>query len=101
MRELLTNLVLPSCLLPVLVGGMQISSSLTKASAPHVFGDLCSQPPWSSEVRHVDPNLQTYERLPAPLPTHTMMAEAKPFQRLDLSPGGASNMRQVNMAIRR
>ncbi len=82
MRELLTSLLLASCLLPIAAGGMQLSSELAKPIAPHQFAALEAEPLWPSEVRRVDPNLQAYERLPAALSPNTMVAETKPVERV-------------------
>ncbi|SFB62861.1 BA14K-like protein [Rhizobium sp. NFR07] len=78
MRELLTGLVLASCLLPVAAAGMRVSTYLSEPVAPHEFTDLLGEPLWSSEVRRVDPSLQAYERLPAVLATDTLVATARP-----------------------
>lgn len=44
MRELLTSLLLASCLLPVAAGGMQLSSYLAEPVAPHIYAGLNSEP---------------------------------------------------------
>ena len=65
MRELLTSLLLASCLLPVAAAGMRISSILAKPTAPHSFANLRNEPLWSSQLIRIDPGQQAYERLPA------------------------------------
>ena len=84
MRELLTGLLLASCLLPIAAGGMQLSSDLAKPITPHIIADLDGEPLWPSEVRRVDPSLQAYERLPAALSANTTVAEAKSAERVKL-----------------
>ncbi len=84
MRELLTGLVLVSCLLPIAAAGMRVSSHLAAPIAPHRFTDIFGEPLWSPEVRRVDPSLQAYDRLPAALPENTLVAEAKSEQRVNL-----------------
>jgi len=87
MRELLTSLLLASCLLPIAAGGMQLSSDLAQPIAPHKFADLNGESLWPSEVRRVDPSLQAYERLPSAITANTMVAEAKPAERLKVMLG--------------
>ncbi len=87
MRELLTSLLLATCLLPIAAGGMQLSSELAEPVAPHKFADLDGEPLWPSEVRRVDPSLQAYERLPAAVSANTMVAEAKSAERVKVMLG--------------
>lgn len=90
MRELLTNLLLVSCVLPIVAGGMQTSSTLAEPTAPHAFPDLNGEPLWSSEVRRIDLSQQAYERLPSVLSANTMVvAEAGPAERVRLTLGGS------------
>lgn len=87
MRELLTGLLLASCLLPVAAGGMKLSSEIAKSAAPHSFAGLHDEPLWTSVVRRVDPNQQAYQRLPAAVSASTMVAEVKPVERGNVTPG--------------
>lgn len=81
MRELVTGLLLASCLVPIAAGGMKLSSDLAEPTVPHKFAGLDREPLWPSEVRRVDPSLQAYERLPAALPPGTIVAQATPAER--------------------
>lgn len=90
MRELLTGLLLASCLLPIAAAGMRVSSYLTAPIAPHQFADIYGEPLWSPEVRRVDTSLQAYERLPAVLPENTLLAEAKSGQRVNVPPSSTN-----------
>lgn len=84
MRELLTGLVLASCLLPIAAAGMRVSSYLAAPIAPHRFADIYGEPLWSPEVRRVDSSLQAYDRLPAVFRENTLVAEAKAEQRVNV-----------------
>jgi hypothetical protein len=84
MRELLTSLLLTSCLLPIAAGGMQLSSDFAQPVASHKFAALEAEPLWPSEVRRIDPTLQAYERIPAAVSANTMVADAKPAGRVKL-----------------
>lgn len=78
MRELLTSLLLVSCLLPMTAGAMKVSSHMMQFSKPHAFTNLDDEPLWTSQVRRVDLSDQSYERLPARLSSFAMAADAKP-----------------------
>lgn len=78
MRELLTSLLLVSCLLPMTAGAMKVSSHIMQFSKPHAFTNLDDEPLWTSQVRRVDLSDQSYERLPARLSSFAMIADAKP-----------------------
>jgi hypothetical protein len=101
MRELLTGLVLASCLLPIAAAGMRVSSYLAAPIAPHRFADTYGEPLWSPEVRRVDPSLQAYERIPAVLPENTLVAEAKSEQRVNvpLSPTNKPDVTGAQVAL--
>lgn len=101
MRELLTGLVLASCLLPIAAAGMRVSSYLADATAPREFADLNREPLWSSEVRRVDSSLHAYERLPAVLPESTLVAEAKREDRGNAMLGSANEPEVANGQISR
>lgn len=90
MRELLTGLVLASCLLPIAAAGMRVSSYLAAPVAPHQFADIYGEPLWSPDVRRIDTSLQAYERLPAVLPENTLLAEAKSGQRVNVPPSSTN-----------
>ncbi|TWF43306.1 BA14K family protein [Neorhizobium alkalisoli] len=85
MRQLLTSLVLVSCLFPIGIGGLKLASSLSEPSRPHQFSDLTSEPLWSSDVRRVNPLQQAYERLPATISEDTLVAETSTTQGSSLS----------------
>jgi hypothetical protein len=92
MRELVTSLLLVTCLLPVGAGAMRLSASLAEDSAPHAFAHLNSEPLWSSEVKRIDPSLQAYERLPAVPAADTMVAEEKSTKRVYVTAPGVHTL---------
>lgn len=87
MHELLTGLVLVSCLLPITAAGMRVSSYLAAPAAPHEFADHHGEPLWSSEVRRVEQGLQGYERLPSALSANTLLAAGKQEERVNVMVG--------------
>jgi hypothetical protein len=82
MRELLTSLLLASCLLPVGAFGLTIASGLFEKAISAPFANLQSEAVWTSEVRRIDASKQAFERLPPDDAANTMVAEAKPRQRV-------------------
>jgi hypothetical protein len=87
MRELLTGLLLVSCLLPIAAGGLKIVSNLPDAEHSRALGDLQSAPLWTSTAVRLDVSQQSYERLPAIVRVETRMSEAKPAQQKGRSRG--------------
>jgi len=90
MRELLTGLLLASCLLPVGAFGLTIASGLSEPDLQPALVNLQSDALWTSDVRRVDTSQQSYERLPAVMATDTMVAEARLPQRQILTVAGSS-----------
>ncbi len=88
MRELLTSLLLTSCMLPIAAGGMQLSSDFAESGVPGSLVDLNDEPLWSSGVRRVDPSQQAYERLPANDVTNNMVGEGNLTARVKITVGG-------------
>jgi hypothetical protein len=89
MRELLTGLLLASCLLPVAAGGLRLSSEIAQPIRPHTFAGLHEEPLWTSGAKRVDPGRQAYQRLPAAMSPNTMLANVKPVERVNVTLGSS------------
>lgn len=89
MRELLTGLLLASCLLPIAAGGLRLSSEMAQPIRPHIFAGLHEEPLWTSGVKRVDPDRQAYQRLPAAMSPNKMVADVKPVERVNVTLGSS------------
>ncbi|MGJ7043679.1 hypothetical protein J2Y63_006965 [Shinella sp. BE166] len=98
MREILTSLVLASCLLPIAAGAMRLSTDFAEPFVPHRFTDLQGENLWPPGVRKVDRSLQAYERIPAALSVRTLVAETKPVKRVKVTLGLSSKPNVVGQA---
>ncbi len=65
MRNVIVGSFLLLCSLPIVGGGMRIASDFRLNSRPPVFLDVSQEPLWTTQVKRIDLNKQSYERLPS------------------------------------